>query len=33
MLKGTLKDSGLNDFVCIRQLHMNLNFIHFIYVF
>lgn len=33
MLKGTLKDGGLNDFVCSRQVHMNLNYILFIYVF
>lgn len=30
MPKGTLKACGLNNFVCIKQLHMNLNDINFI---
>jgi len=33
MLKGTLKHSRLNGFVCIRQLHMHLNYIHFFMYF
>lgn len=33
MLKSTLKDNELNYFVHVGQLHMNLIYINFIYVF